>query len=64
MAWRTCGVKVLSPGYFAVIPQRAPIFVIPYRKLSGNQGDSSKVLRNTYALLSMTLLFSAAMAGL
>jgi modulator of FtsH protease len=28
------------------------------------QSDASRVLRNTYALLSMTLLFSAAVAGL
>lgn len=32
--------------------------------ISSSALESNKVLRNTYALLSMTLLFSAAMAGL
>ncbi len=37
---------------------------IMQRQFGAMSADSSKVLRNTYALLSMTLLFSAAMAGL
>jgi modulator of FtsH protease len=36
---------------------------IPYGVATGASGEVNKVLRNTYGLLSVTLLFSAVMAG-
>ena len=38
--------------------------IYPAARTAGLAVDTNKVLRNTYALLSMTLLFSAATAGL
>jgi modulator of FtsH protease len=48
------------------ISKVSPVTVIgDYAENNANaiQSDASRVLRNTYALLSMTLLFSAAVAG-